>query len=61
MTFGKKDPLTGSGRRDDIFVNPTDAAALKLDDGGTITLRSSIGELRGRVRLTEIRQGNLQA
>jgi molybdopterin-dependent oxidoreductase alpha subunit len=61
MTYAKKDPLTGSRSRDDIFVNPADAAALKLDDGDTITLRSSIGELRGHVRLSDIRRGTLQA
>jgi molybdopterin-dependent oxidoreductase alpha subunit len=61
MTFGKKDPLTGSRRRDDIFVNAADAAALKVDDGDTIVLRSNIGQLRGHVRLSDIRQGTLQA
>jgi anaerobic selenocysteine-containing dehydrogenase len=61
MTYGKKDPLTGSRRRDDIFVNPTDAAALKVDDGDTIVLRSNIGEFRGHVRLSDIREGTLQA
>jgi molybdopterin-dependent oxidoreductase alpha subunit len=61
MTFGKKDPLTGSRRRDDIFVSPADAAVLKVDDGDTIVLRSDIGEFRGHVRLSDIRQGTLQA
>jgi molybdopterin-dependent oxidoreductase alpha subunit len=61
MTYGKKDPLTGSRRRDDIFVNPADAAALKLDDGDPILLRSKVGEFRGRVRLSDIREGTLQA
>ncbi len=61
MTYGKKDPLTGSRRRDDVFVNPADAARLKLDDGDPILLRSLVGEFRGRVRLSDIREGALQA
>jgi anaerobic selenocysteine-containing dehydrogenase len=61
MTCGSKDPLTGSRRRDDIFINPVDAARLKLDDGDSITLRSTVGEFRGRVRLSDIREGTLQA
>jgi len=61
MTYGNKDPLTGSRHRDDIFVNPADAASLKLDDGDSIILRSKVGEFRGRVRLSDIRQGTLQA
>ena len=61
MTYGKKDPLTGSRRRDDIFINPADAARLKLDEGDPILLRSSVGEFRGCVRLSDIREGTLQA
>jgi anaerobic selenocysteine-containing dehydrogenase len=61
MTWGKRDPLTGSESRDEIFMNPRDAARLDLADGAPILLRSAVGELRGRVRLAEIREGNLQA
>src|SRR6266404_5648935 len=61
MTYGKKDPLTGSRRRDDVFVNPSDAARLRLDDGDPILLRSKVGEFRGCVRLSDIREGTLQA
>jgi len=61
MTWGKRDPLTGSESRDEIFMNPRDAARLDLADGALILLRSAVGELRGRVRLADIREGNLQA
>ncbi len=61
MTWGERDRLTGSRRRDEVFMNPSDARRLGLAAGAAILLRSSIGELRGRVRLADIREGNLQA
>jgi molybdopterin-dependent oxidoreductase alpha subunit len=61
MTYGQRDRLTGSRSRDEVFMNPSDAQRLGLTDGDPILLRSSIGELRGRVRLADIREGNLQA
>jgi anaerobic selenocysteine-containing dehydrogenase len=42
-------------------MNPADAARLKLEDREEILLRSRVGEFRGRVRLADIREGNLQA
>src|SRR5438067_3573996 len=61
MTYGKKDPLTGSRSREDVFINAADAARLRLDDGDPILLRSTVGKLRGHVRLSDIREGTLQA
>jgi anaerobic selenocysteine-containing dehydrogenase len=61
ITYGQKDPLTGSRRRDDIFISPEDARRLKVADGEEIVLRSSLGEFRGRARYSNIREGNLQA
>jgi len=60
MTYGQADPLTGSRRRDDIFMNPADAAQLQLSEGEAIMLRSSCGEFCGRVWLADIHPGNLQ-
>ncbi len=59
MTFGKEDPLTGSGR-DEVFMNPSDAERLGLREGDAILLRSPVGEFRGRARPADIREGNLQ-
>jgi predicted molibdopterin-dependent oxidoreductase YjgC len=61
ITYGEKDPLTGSRRRDDIFINPADAERLSVADGEEIVLRSSLGEFRGHARYSDIRDGNLQA
>jgi len=61
MTYGEADPLTGSQHRDDIFMHPADAARLEVTEGEAVILRSSCGELRGRVRLADIHEGNLQA
>jgi molybdopterin-dependent oxidoreductase alpha subunit len=60
MTFGKEDPLTGSSRRDDIFIHPVDAKRLEVADGEEILLRSDTGEFRGHARFSDIREGNLQ-
>ena len=61
MTWGERDRLTGSRRRDEVFMNANDARRLGLAQGDAILLRSSIGELRGRVKMADIREGNLQA
>jgi anaerobic selenocysteine-containing dehydrogenase len=61
IVWGERDRLTGSRRRDEVFMNPADARRLGLAQGDAILLRSPIGELRGRVRLADIREGNLQA
>jgi anaerobic selenocysteine-containing dehydrogenase len=60
MSFGKKDPLTGSRRRDDIFIHPNDASRLSIANGEEIVLRSEIGEFKGRARYSDMREGNLQ-
>jgi molybdopterin-dependent oxidoreductase alpha subunit len=61
MTFGQKDALTGSQRRDDIFICEADAERFGLEDGSKIHLRSETGEFVGRVRLSDIKAGTLQA
>jgi molybdopterin-dependent oxidoreductase alpha subunit len=61
ITYGQKDPLTGSRHRDDIFISPEDARRLSIADGEEIVLRSSLGEFRGHARYSNIRDGNLQA
>lgn len=61
MTYGAKDPLTGATRREDIFMNASDATRLALAEGDHVTLRSATGEMSGRVRLADLCSGNIQA
>lgn len=61
MTYGPRDPLTGSTRRDDVFLNPADAATLGITEGDEVILRSKLGEFRGRARFADICRGNVQA
>jgi molybdopterin-dependent oxidoreductase alpha subunit len=67
MVWDTADPLTGSKRRDDIFVAPEDAARLSLRDGDSILLRATGSSasaskiLRGVCRLAPVAPGTLQA
>lgn len=61
ITYGQKDPLTGSRHRNDVFIHPEDAAEVGIGDGEEVVLRSEIGEFIGRARYADIRRGNLQA
>lgn len=60
LVWKEKDPLTGA-RRDHLFMNEVDAAALGLGEGDAVTVRSKAGELAARVKLAPIRPGNVQA
>jgi anaerobic selenocysteine-containing dehydrogenase len=60
MVWADKDPLTGA-MRDALFVSDADAAALGLDQGDPVLVRSAHGEMRARVHLAAIRPGNVQA
>ena len=61
MLYGTADPLTGSRRRDDVFMAAEDAARLALADGDGIRLRSATGEMRGVCRIAPVKAGTLQA
>ena len=61
MVFDERDPLTGSARRDEIFIAPEDAARLGLRDGAPVCLRSAVGVMRGICRLAPVKSGTLQA
>ena len=39
MVYSDRDPLTGSTRRNDVFISPEDAARLGLRDGDPVLLR----------------------
>lgn len=58
MIWDEVDPLTGAAR-EEIIMARADAERLGLRSGDPILLRSEAGELRGKVRIGEIRPGNL--
>lgn len=59
LVFAEVDPLTGAPR-DAIFMNPDDAARLRLRGGDRVALVSDAGRFEGRVFLAPIAPGNLQ-
>ena len=59
MVTGPRDPLTGASR-DAVFVSPEDATRLGLREGAPIVVRSASGEVRGRVQVAPLREGNVQ-
>ncbi len=59
MVQRERDPLTGA-KRDNVLMASSDAASLGLREGDPVTVRSQVGELRGRVKIVAIRPGNVQ-
>jgi anaerobic selenocysteine-containing dehydrogenase len=59
MVYAATDPLNGA-ERDHILVSHRDAMALGLEDGDTIVLKSTTGELRGRVLRTKLPPQTIQ-
>jgi anaerobic selenocysteine-containing dehydrogenase len=59
LIYAETDPLTGAPR-DAIFMNPDDAASLRLAHHDRITLVNHCGRFEGRVFLAPIARGNLQ-
>jgi predicted molibdopterin-dependent oxidoreductase YjgC len=53
------DPLNGA-ERDEILISEADLTALGLQDGMTVSLRSSSGSFSGRLRQAPIKPGNLE-
>jgi anaerobic selenocysteine-containing dehydrogenase len=58
MVQHDRDPLTGA-RRSDVLMSGPDAARLGLGDGDPIRLTSAVGRYVGRVRIDDIKPGNL--
>jgi molybdopterin-dependent oxidoreductase alpha subunit len=54
-----RDPLNGA-MRDDVLISEEDARKLGINDGASIILRSEVGEMRGRCRISQIAPGNVQ-
>jgi anaerobic selenocysteine-containing dehydrogenase len=61
MTFGTKDQLMGTDRRDIIFISPEDAARFELQDGSQVIVRSKTGEMKGVIKIAPVKSGTLQA
>jgi molybdopterin-dependent oxidoreductase alpha subunit len=59
MVLADHDALTGMDR-DSVAIAADDAARLGVGDGDPVVVRSSDGELRGRVHLAPIARGNVQ-
>ena len=61
MTFGTTDPLTGTARRDRIFISPEDAKHLGLQDSAAVVVCSDTGKMKGIIKLAPVKSGTLQA
>jgi len=61
MTFGSTDRLTGSKRRDTVFMSPDDAEKLGLADGAPVMLRSETESMSCVVKIAPVKAGTLQA
>jgi len=59
MIQAERDPLTG-GLRDHVFMATADARRLGVGEGDPVTLRSEVGSFQGRVRISEMKERNLQ-
>lgn len=60
MTQSTTDALTGTHRRDAVFMAATDAARLGLAEGAPLELVSELGRYAGRCRLARVVPGTLQ-
>lgn len=59
LVHAERDPLNGAAR-DDVLINPDDAARLGLREGEWVVLRSEAGEMRARIKLAPLKPGNIQ-
>ena len=59
MVFKRRDPLTGAAR-DALFIAHEDAERLGLSEGDAVLVRSPDGEVEAHVKLSTIRQRNVQ-
>jgi molybdopterin-dependent oxidoreductase alpha subunit len=59
MVQAERDPLTGA-RRNDVLMSKADADAQGVKDGDAITVRSDVGEMRGRCKIAPVKERNVQ-
>ena len=60
MTQSPSDALTGTDRRDAVFMAASDAARLGLAEGAPLELVSALGRFTGRCRVARVVPGTLQ-
>ncbi len=60
MTYGARDPLTGTSGRDAVFMAASDAARLGVAEGDPVRLTSTFGAFEGRCRVAPVKAGSLQ-
>lgn len=60
ILYGTSDPLTGSRRRDEVYVSAQDAAELNLKDGDPVLLKSETGQLAGVCRIAPLKPRTVQ-
>jgi molybdopterin-dependent oxidoreductase alpha subunit len=60
MVHESSDTMTGAAARDAVFMHADDARELGAAHGDRIALRTSFGELRGRVFLAQVQPRNVQ-
>ncbi len=59
MTYGDRDPLTGTSGRDAVFMAAADATRLGLAEGDPLRLTSALGTFDGRCRVRPVKAGSL--
>jgi molybdopterin-dependent oxidoreductase alpha subunit len=60
MAQSGRDRLMGGRGRDDVLMNPADAASLGLNDGDRVRLRSEVGEWVGVARPAPMKERHFQ-
>lgn len=60
ILYGTRDPLTGSTRRDDVYLAPEDAQALGVQEGDPVLLKSESGEFAGVCRMAPVKPQTVQ-
>jgi anaerobic selenocysteine-containing dehydrogenase len=59
MIFSEYDAATGADRYD-VFINEEDARRLNIKEGEPVVLHNKNGTFRGRAKLADVRQGNIE-
>ncbi|MCX7859186.1 MAG: FdhF/YdeP family oxidoreductase [Chloroflexus sp.] len=59
LVHAERDPLNGAAR-DDVLINPDDAAQLGVREGEWVVLRSEAGEMRAKIKFAPLKPGNVQ-
>jgi anaerobic selenocysteine-containing dehydrogenase len=61
ITYGQKDPITASRRRDVVLFHADDLAERKIGDGDRVVIRSEVGVMEATARIGPCRRRHVQA